>query len=184
LIAGRAKNYDICYVWGNQPQNTAQVVGVFPVAILNGGHSEWAHESLWWVGREWYTNRDRYNSLDGAKGCVATTGTWSRPETTQNNCLNGSMLHAFLDMQLSLGWARVFTNFSFWRSFPGNMDDYIAYTEDHSVCGDPGLKYWKGVPRRINVEHPRTIAPGQNYLTARVIDAESDDPVPDIRVTL
>ncbi len=184
MIAGRAKNYNLNYVWGHQPQNMFEVVGMYPIAILNSGHGEWAMESMFWVGREWYTRADRYNSLEGAKGAVATTCTWSRPLTTQNNALGVATVHAVLDMQLQMGWARAFTALSFNRAFPGDMNQVIKYTEDHTMCGDPGIRYWRGVPRLINVEHPEILELGNNYIPVTVTDADDDDPVADIMVTL
>lgn len=183
FIAGRAKNYNLNYVWGNQPQNTLEVVGVYPMAVLNSGHGEWAMESLFWVGREWYTNRDRYNSLAGAKGCVATTCTWSRPGTTMNNCLGVSTVHGVLDLHLSMGWARVYTCLNFWRSFPGE-NNYIKYTEDHGMCGDPGIRYWKGVPEQIEVDHPEELAVGDNYIPVQVFEEGEDEGLADMRVVL
>ena len=188
-IAGRAKNYTMDYVWGHSPQNMFDAVGVFPIAILNSGHGEWAMETLWWVGREEYADRDRIHDIQWAKGAVAATCTWSRftdnhYNTHHQNTLGTAMVHGMLDLRLSMGWSRVFTLLNFARTFPD--DDWLIefYCSNFGCCGDPAIRYWRGVPRLIEVDHPDHLAECGNYIPVLVYDEEDEEPIEGIEVTV
>ena len=184
FIAGRAKHYTMDYVWGHSPQNMFRAVGVFPIAILTSGHGEWAMETLWWVGREEYANRDRIHDIRWAKGGVAATCVWARPSTDANNILCGSAVHAMLDLKLSLGWMRAFAVMNFARTWPERPDSIAFYTSNFGMCGDPAIKQWQGIPTMIEVNHPATLPEGATYIPVEVINAETDNPMPDMMVTV
>ena len=190
FIAGRAQNDGLAYHQGGMQPGFFDAVGVFPIAILNSGHGEWAMESLFWVGRDYYyDNPDQYNNSSGAKGVVAATCTWSIPTTTPNNCLGVSMVHSMLDLELSFGWSRVWTTLNLARSFPfdgpvAQDTILIKYSNDFQLCGDPGIRQWNGIPRRIRVEHPQELAQLATHLPVQVTDEDSGIPLSGIMVTV
>ncbi len=184
FFGGRAVNENITYHSGATPQDYFDAVGAFPVAILASGHGEYAMESLFWVGREYYDRPERYNDLSGAKGAVVSTGVWENPSTIPNNAICMGMTHAMFNLDLSFGWARNWTLMNLARTFPGDDTLLIQYSDDFQLCGETGLRAWKGVPRVIAVDCPTWVPSGANFIPVRVFDPMGGEGVPDVLVTL
>ena len=167
VMIGRAENY---YHRGDFVGVNDNVI--FPIDLYLGGHQEFA---VW--------NQLRKGTPEHPKGPVAATSGYGNPETVPMNVLWLEMVSGFLQHDLTLGWTRLKSLIGPGGYFP-NWDNVANFYRMYiQYYGDPGLQYWKGVPRTVRAQYPRQITASSRLIQVHVTDIDRDD-VKDARVTL
>jgi hypothetical protein len=184
FMAGRAVNRGLAYHNGGRPDEFMDATNAFPIGIFNSGHGEWAMESLYWVGREFYEDPANMDDVSGAKGAVATTCAWMSPDTVPNNSAGTGMVHAMLDLRLSFAWARNWTLMNLARTYPGDIDLVNWYANNFSLCGDVSVRQWEGVPEQIEVQYPTELPIGSAYIPVSITAQDDEHVMSGVMVTL
>ncbi len=173
LHLGRAENYYWRYNFNNVDENVT-----FPIRIVVSGHGEWAAENSFRTNRG---NRD-------LMGQVAGTCGWGGPPTAPMSAVWMDLVSGHLLHDMPLGWARTFAVTDFERFFPnynfGNQPLYRMVKSDIDSYGDPGIKYWKGVPQEVAADHDETIPPDTRMVDIYVFDQEEEFDIQGAQVTL
>ncbi|MDP8241150.1 MAG: C25 family cysteine peptidase [Candidatus Hatepunaea meridiana] len=169
LLVGRAENY-----YWRQNFNGVNRNVVFPINLCASGHGEWCAESM-----------TRTGSGNDLKGPVAMTYGWGNPPYTAPisacwmECVN-----AVLQLDMSLGWGRVYGITSTETYFGGGQNYILSNKTEFDCFGDPGIQPWIGVPTVVEAEFSESITPNTKMIEVHVTDEESGDDVPDAQVTL
>lgn len=173
LHLGRAENYYWRYNFNNVDENV-----VFPIRLVISGHGEWAAEN------SFRTNRGNQDLM----GQVAGTCGWGGPPTAPMSAIWMELLNSHLLLDMPLGWARTFAVTDFERFFPdfnfSNQPLYRMVKSDVDAYGDPGIKYWKGVPQEVIADHDEVIPPDSRMVNVYVFDREEEFDVQGAQVTL
>ncbi len=168
VMIGRAENY----YWRNNFQGVNRNV-VFPINLCHSGHGEWCAESM-----------TRTGSGNDLKGPVAMTYGWGNPPYTMpNNAVWVDMVNAHLLQDMTFGWARVYS-ITKPETYFGNRNYVLNWKTESDGYGDPGIQYWKGVPRVVEAEFPDEITTDSRSVDVFVTDTENDSPVDGAQVTL
>lgn len=161
LMIGRAQNF----YWNDELRGVNPMT-VFPIMINYCGHGEFSFNTMFNSG-----------SRDTLKGVVAATTGWGTPQTRFGNGTWLAMVQGLLARDLTLGWMRAFVGPTLSRMYPEYPVVLSMYQTDLDMYGDPGLKPWTAVPRRLRVEFPQSLPLGANLVEVLVLDAQSDMPV-------
>jgi len=162
LMIGRAENY-----YWRRDFNGVQNNTFFPINVCISGH-----------GEEVAYNMFRNGSGDLLKGPVASTFCWGVPPTATSNYLWMQTVNGLLVEDMPLGWARVFAvtvlenHFPDFRTDQGNQSVYLHAKTDFDLNGDPGIQFWKGVPKVLTVDFPEPISEATRSLEVVVTDPD------------
>ena len=165
LMIGRAQIY---YFSGGLP-GVHDDLEIFPICINFAGHGEY---SMW--------NMLRDGSANNLRGAVAATTGSGNPQTLPYNACWLESVNGFLQRDLTFGWTRLQATLAPRLYFP-NFND-CQY--DIAFYGDPGLHYWRGVPRLVSAESPESVPEDVKLIEVRVLNEDGDAPVAGATVAL
>jgi hypothetical protein len=168
VMMGRAENY---YFRSNFPADDH--ADVFPIDLDVAGHHEW---SCWWMLRS--------GTANNLKGPVSATTGWGGPQTIPYSIVWLEEVNGFICRDLPYGWARLQAIMAPEGYFPNFARDYIHVRTDVMFYGDPGMHWWRGVPQQVTAEYPESVPEDVKYIEVKVLDPDTDEPVPDAQVTL
>ena len=169
LLIGRTRNH---YWWRNYQGVNDNVI--FPIRLLMSGHSEWP---TW--------NMLRTGDANHLKGPVAATCGWGNPQTIGMTVTWLEMVNGMLLKDLSLGWMRLYVLLGPMQYIPRFYEGFNRHIKaDFDVYGDPGIRYWKGVPRVLRLDHPETVTTQTRMVDVHVFEPEDEIDQPGVQVTL
>ncbi len=173
LHLGRAENY----YWRGNFNNVNENV-VFPIRLVISGHGEWAAENS-------FRTAPGNRSL---KGQVAGTCGWGGPPTAPMSSVWMNLVSGHLLRDMPLGWARTYAVIDVERYFPNsqwmNQPLYRHVKSDVDAYGDPGIKYWRGVPQVVGADHDEVVPPGTRVIDVYVFDIDEEAAIENAQVTL
>lgn len=128
-------------------------------------------------------------------GAIGVIGASGFTHTNYNNVLDGGILNGFLrDKNWRFGWAlnqgklELYRHFGLFNDVPDpqvrNLLTWEAHAYQFNLIGDAGTELWTGVPLQVEVEHPDTLTSGENFIFAEVYDAENNEPVSGVTMTV
>ena len=168
LLIGRGQNRRFNHEFvGVNPGN------VYPIHMNLAGHQE---RPMWTMLRN--------VSADEPRGPVASTCGWGNPVTGIMNLLWLEVVSGFVVHDMTFGWSRLKMLLGAENVIPNLLEIYPEAKIDNHHYGDPGLQYWKGVPKVVEVRCPETLATSDRLISVEVIDPEIEEPVEGARVTL
>ncbi|MBT3232402.1 MAG: T9SS type A sorting domain-containing protein [Calditrichaeota bacterium] len=146
---------------------------VFPIDLNLAGFHEW---SCW--------NMLRSGSVNQPSGPCAATTAWGNQPSLPHNIIWLEIVNSFLQRDLTYGWSRLRGLLGPEGYIPDFNRLYGTMKNDVMFYGDPGLQYWKGVPRVVEVEFPETISTIDRVISVHVSDPETGRDVPGAQVTI
>ncbi len=146
---------------------------VFPMEINTCGHGEWSRENMF-----------RQGSGDHLKGYVATTYTWSGPQTLPNNALWLKMVNGVLQRDMPFGWGYTYAITSFETLLDRTSPNFQWYRVNFDDFGDPGLQPWIGVPTVVEADVIDSASPETRMVEVHVFEPENENDVFGAQVTI
>jgi len=167
VLIGRAQVHPW---WQNLPELDDN--RIYPFCINFSGHGEFAAHTLFCDA-----------SIEHMKGPVVWTNGWGQPITKFSNAVWNALVSGVFAHDLPIGWARVNVGLNLPRVIPNRDVAYRQYQTDLDLFGDPGLKPWIGVPRRVTMRHPPARV-GMDLFGVRLTNPADSSPVKQARVTI
>lgn len=168
VLIGRAENY-----YFRTSLNGVRANEIFPIDMYLGGHQEY---SVWTLLRS--------STPQEPKGPVAVTCGWGNPQTLPMSVIWLEQVSGFLLHDMTFGWARLKGVIGPEQYIPNFGQTYNNLKIDIMYYGDPGIQYWKGVPRTVEAVLPLAVTADASSIEVRVVDPENDEPVEGVQVTL
>ncbi len=109
-------------------------------------------------------------------GAVGAIGT-ATPNTNvkYNNLVAGGVWKGiYKDDLFAFGWGLNAGKFELWRAYSGFDNNFLTHMEWNNLMGDAGTHLWTGLPTRIEVDHPATLAIGQSHYAVSVTNDDED----------
>ncbi len=118
----------------------------------------------------------------GAIAAIGIAGSQSR--INFNNVMLASFFRGVLDgNSYRIGWALNRARIDLMATYGARENEL---TVDHSawtnLMGDPATIIWRGTPRTTRITAPQQVDYGNGFFTASVVDAQTNQPIPNIRV--